>query len=54
MQFAAQLVNRMIGVSSSCKPTTARAVLSGRATAIYFGTSSPKTVDTDVTITNTK
>ena len=35
-------------------PTTARAVDSGRATARYFGTSSPNTIDTEVTMTNAR
>ena len=56
IQFAAPLVARMAGVSSaensSCGATTVRAVRSGRATARYFGTSSPNTIDTEVTITS--
>ncbi len=58
IQFAAPLVSRIAGVSSSENNswalTTARAVASGRATARYLGTSSPNTIDTDVTITSTK
>ena len=58
IQLAAPLVSRMAGVNSSenssCKPATARAVRSGRATARYFGTSSPNTIDTDVTITSAR
>ncbi|COY36032.1 Uncharacterised protein [Mycobacterium tuberculosis] len=58
IQFAAPFVRRMAGVSSSenstWPATTERAVRSGRATARYLGTSSPKTIDSDVTITRAK
>jgi hypothetical protein len=52
--FAVPLVNRISGVKivekSSCGPAEARAVGAGRATARFFGTSSPKTIDTEVAI----
>lgn len=53
IQFAAPFVIRMAGVNSTennhCGSTTARAVRNGRATPRYLGTSSPNTIDTDVT-----
>ena len=54
IQFAAPLVRWISGVASiensSWGPATARAVCSGRATARYWATSSPNTIDTDVAI----
>lgn len=58
IQLAAPLVSLIAGVSnaenSSCAATTARAVDIGRATARYLGTSSPNTIDTEVTISNAR
>ena len=58
IQLATPLVNRIGYVisheNSSCGPATARAVCSGRATARYLGTSSPKTIDTEVAISSVR
>ena len=54
IQFAVPLVSRISGVNtsenSSCGPADQRAVGTGRATARFFGTSSPNTIDSEVAI----
>lgn len=55
MRFAVPLVALIATVNSreniSCGPAAARAVGSGRATARFLGTSSPKTIDREVATT---
>ena len=54
IRLAVPLVSRISGVNSaennSCGPADQRAVDTGRATARFFGTSSPKTIDSEVAI----
>ena len=54
IQLAVPFVSLITGVNSiensTCGPATARAVSNGLATARYWATSSPKTIDTDVAI----
>jgi hypothetical protein len=54
IQLAVPLVKWINGVNiiekSTCGPATARATGSGLATARYWATSSPNTIDTDVAI----
>ena len=54
IQFAVPLVRWISGVNSiennTCGPATTRAVGSGCATARYWATSSPNTIDTEVAI----
>ena len=56
IQLAVPLVSLITGVNSiensTCGPATARAVGSGLATARYWATSSPNTIDTDVAISS--
>ncbi len=54
IQFAEPFVNLIIGVNSiensNWGPDTKRAVSNGLATARYWATNSPKTIDTEVAI----
>ena len=56
IQLAVPLVRWISGVNSiensTCGPATTRAVGSGRATARYWATSSPNTIDTEVAISS--
>jgi hypothetical protein len=58
IQFAVPLVIRISGVNraenSSCGAADQRAVCTGLATARFFGTSSPNTIDSEVAITTAK
>ena len=47
------LINGVVAIeNSSCGPATTRAVASGLATARYWATSSPNTIDTEVAISS--
>ena len=56
IQLAVPLVILISGVviieNNSCGPDTTRAVASGFATARYWATSSPNTIDTEVAISS--